>query len=146
MGDDREYVIRRQNGGSLAVGGQTRSNGSCALCVVATVVNREVLRSATQHSKGLDFSLPDSSRLGESNYQVWLLKMIRILEKHRIWIYCFNPISCDAITETEIKGRKLALDAILELVRDSLIQSSGTTLILTTAGNTSKEGMSQSGS
>jgi hypothetical protein len=67
------------------VKGQTSNNTFGALGTTIIALNKEILRSITQHSKSLNFSFPDSSRLkGESNYQVWSFQMVKILERHRI--------------------------------------------------------------
>ncbi len=55
---------------------------------------KKILRCVIKHNKILDFPPFDSSRLErEFNYQVWSFKMIRILERHTIWMYYVNPMS-----------------------------------------------------
>jgi hypothetical protein len=80
MANAQDEVISSTN-----VGGQTSNNAFGALGTITTTLDRNFLRSITQHSKSLDFSLSDSSRLeGEFNYQVWSFRMARIFEKHHI--------------------------------------------------------------
>jgi len=79
---------------------------------------REISRSSTllaSHHvhKSIDISIPDSSRLdGALNYPVWLYTMQCILERHRLWTYCIQQITRVNISETELDGRFLALQAI----------------------------------
>lgn len=107
---------------STNVKGQTSNNAFGAFDTTKTALDKEILKSITQHNKNLDFFLPNSNRLkGESNYQVWSFRMAKILERHRIWTLCVNPKIQGVVLEVEHENRKLALDVIFESVWDSLI-------------------------
>ncbi len=80
MADVQDEMINSTN-----VKGQTSNNAFGPLGTTITVLDRNFLTFITQHSKSLNFFFPNSSRLkGESNYQVWSFRMVKILERHRI--------------------------------------------------------------
>ena len=68
-----------------------------------------------------EITIPESSRLdGPMNYQVWSYKLERLLERNNAWIYCTKPRSRIAVA-AEKEGRKIALQAITDSVKDSVI-------------------------
>ncbi len=117
MADVQDEMIN-----NIDVKGQTLNNAFGALGITIIFLDKENLRSIIQHSKSLDFSLWDSSRLErESNYQMWLFRMAKILERHHIWTLCVNPKTQGVILEAEHEGKKLALNATSKSMQNSLI-------------------------
>ena len=122
MGDTQDDSssggVASQLFGSPLIGAHS---GAGLLGTETTARERALVRPITQPSRSLDISIPDSSRLdGPKNYRVWSLRMRHILERNRIWVYCLNPMSRSA-SESEMDGRELALSAIEDSVKDSLV-------------------------
>jgi hypothetical protein len=68
----------------------------------------------------IEISLPETSRLdGAQNYQIWSLRVKRILVRYRVWQFCVTPRS-RIMTEEELEGKELARDIMLESVKDSV--------------------------
>ena len=55
-------------------------------------VERMVEQVVMQKSK--DISIPKSSKLpNASNYQVWSFRMLNLLKRHKLFVYCIEPLS-----------------------------------------------------
>lgn len=75
----------------------------------------------TTPRRDIEITTPETSRLdGPVNYQVWSYRLKRLLERNNVWIYCTEPRSRNAAA-AEKEGRKIALQAITDSVKDSVI-------------------------
>jgi hypothetical protein len=89
-------------------------------------IESTIFREATLLKK-IEISIPESSMLeGPSNYQVWLFRILKILERYKLWTYCTNLVSpSNSIYDTEIEDRAAAIQAIIESTKDSLVTTLG---------------------
>ena len=71
----------------------------------------------------IEISIPDTNRLeGVLNYQVWAFRLQSILARKNVWrFYTTPPSRSDLIGDEERKGRKIALQAITDSVKDSVV-------------------------
>jgi hypothetical protein len=88
-----------------------------------TTGNERSTLGASRIHKGIEVSIPENSMLdGPNNYQVWSFRISNILGKYEVWTYCTTPASpVHERTATEREGRSLAMTALIEFVKDSLV-------------------------
>jgi len=91
------------------------------LGAIAATFDKSTLRERNQSVKSIDFTIPESSRLeGLANSSAWSFRLQRILKRYTVWVYYTRPPSSKMPIE-EIEGRELAMSAIEESVKDSVI-------------------------
>jgi hypothetical protein len=88
-----------------------------------TESSKEQTSQISRGSKEIEISIPDTSRLdGVLNYQVWAFRLQSILDRNNVWRFCATPPTrSDLMGDNEMEGRKIALQAITNSVKDSVV-------------------------